>query len=210
MIKKFRLIRVLIFILFISFSSAAADKDQTGSNSYLYLNKSNAIEIDIVNVISVSYRNYFTSEWNAAINAQYSGRYNNSKGDSYINQYDEERVNEFSVHLSPTINRRIIQTQIVNFYFGIGLCFTYSNSFRETYSKKDDEHSFTKNINREFGGLAIFQLDVNVIKNIKLYGTYELSVGWSTETMNRKRSSVIYKRNFIELDKLNLGVGICF
>ncbi len=201
--------KVIFAIIFLSISistNAQVNKDRADSSQINRFNHS--VELDLRDAISISYRNYLTSNWDAALNIYYKGKFTHAHGDALNTSNKIDRRSEITISICPSINYKIFNSTIVNLFLGSGLKFTYKNYFRQ-YLTEEYNSNIYRSDQRIFSVIMITKLDVDITKNIKLYSYYNLKAGFSNGSIN-DFSTITGKRTFIELDNLTLGVGIYF
>lgn len=207
-IKVFLKILLLSFLL--TLGTNYAIEKESKSDSLLIEPGQHVIELDVATSISISYRRYFQTDWNLALKLVYSGYYRNERGNGYSQNLAKEERSELSLSFNPTVNYLIFSKNIVKVYTGGGVAFKYSNLRKDLFLGPEAFENLENYNDYYLGFLFLLQLDVNVYKYFKLFGSYEIHGGWAKRNTYYFESTYHKFYNLVELKKINIGIGIYF
>ena len=227
--------KLLMFTLVLSIYSNifAQNIDSLKYHNQYDENNKIGLQIYLVNGISVSLIKQYSNSDFFRFHIDLYGNIDNSEGDrNWINKsqydttdyYDKEDNNRNSqdIFLSLEYLSSLYNTKIIKFYIGGGPIIGFTRYNQDVENKRDDENtsfshqSYRRSISA--GLLGILGFESKIIKNISLFGEYQINLShyWNKEIWNHKSDITESNSDFtsksirLYLNRIKLGLSVYF
>lgn len=177
-------------------------------------NETQALELFLVNELSISYKKYFSNNWFAKINIDASALLENSeeqRGIPNSEVYSYERSN-FWFGTSLQIYHQVLKHKYLSISAGLGPSFKYK------YFEYNDITKFSTS-SYVYGAIATALIEISIYDNIFLIGKYDIQAEYEAyeekyfhQVQNNKfeeQKNVAYNWN-IHYHPLCLGISVYF
>lgn len=212
---KFYTIYIIVFLLIVTSHDKMIAQNKLESDSQcVQTNENQALELFLVNELSISYKEYFSNNWFAKINVDASALLEKSEEQRRIPNsevYSYERSN-FWIGTSLQIYHQILKHKYLSVSTGLGPSFKYK------YFKYKDITKFSTS-SYVYGAIVTAQIEIFIYDNIFLIGKYDIQAEYEAyekkyfrQVQNYKyeeQKNVAYNWN-IHYHALCLGISVYF